>query len=93
MTEGTQAVVRTGARSPRTAPPLFEVAALRHHRRRTEGPLGHLSWEERHAVAYLEKGGFWPDVIRGRGGFTGRRIPDEWRYQVWLFDNAKGEIC
>lgn len=62
------------------------VRAWRSHKVR---PLDHLSWEERSAVSYLEKGGFWPEVVRSRRVLR----DDAARYQIWLFDHQPGYEC
>lgn len=48
-------------------------------------PLDHLTYDERTAAAWLEKGGIWPDAIRRGVG----PLPDSSRYQIWLHDNAR----
>jgi hypothetical protein len=77
------------ARNRRTQPTLVEVTGPA--RGQKVRPLDYLSWEERHAAALLEKGGFRADYVR-TGGYWGDP-PDAYRYQTWLYDNRLESAC
>lgn len=71
-----------------TDPP--EPQPYRHTRRRN-GPW---TFWERHVIAYLTRGGFWPDMAReiARGGHGSLYERDLWRYHLWLYDHRPGPV-